>query len=179
MKKILMALPLILVLTSLLSACSGSDKTTPSILNQAPPSIIRTAQTSGSGDDNDIVDFSPLQDFVSGINDQFDDATLTLFNDDAVLNEIDQVALISNFHNNGWNHIYTGDGEIKEWLKEEIGSNAQIVPVEYKFYGNYLSMDGVLYYQDQDQAMNIQIIEKSENGKIGLLIYYILKRQFS
>ena len=51
----------------------------------------------------------------------------------------------------------------------------QIVPVEYKVVGNYLTMDGILYYRDQ--MLDLQLIEKTENGKISLLIYYIVKKK--
>ncbi len=169
MKKLLIVLPLILVLISLLTACS--DKTAP--LNQTPSSTTRAAQTS----DDDEVDYSGLQDFVSAINDQYADAALNLFNDDAAFNEIDQVAMMSNLHQNGWNHMYAGKAEIKDWLAVEIGSNAQIVPREYKLYANYPSMSGTLYYQDQ--VMDLQLIEKPVNGKISLFIFNIMEKKYA
>lgn len=167
MKNLMVVLILSIVLNSLLAACSANS-TTPA---PVPTSTTRVAQTS----EYDEVDFSRLEDFVNAINDQFVEEALNLFNEEASLTEIDQVALMLNLHQNGWNHNYTGKAEIREWLEVEIGSNAQIVPLEYKLYANYLSMNGVLYYQDQ--VLDLQVIEKPENGKIGFLIYYIVKKK--
>lgn len=168
MKNLMVVLVLLVVLNSLLMACSNNS--TPN--TTAPASTIKSTPTSDDG-----VDFSLLEDFVNGLNDQFVDATLNLFNEEATLTEIDQVALMSNLHQRGWNYVYEGKAEIKHWLKVEIEANAQIIPVEYKLYANYLSMDGILYYQDQ--ALDFQLIGKPENGKITHLIYYIVKKKFT
>jgi hypothetical protein len=158
---------LILVPVFLLTACS--EKPGPfTQVSLATPIVAKVV--------DDSVDYSGLQEFVQAINDQYVDEGLSLFNDDAILNEIDQVDLMANLHQNGWNHNYTGDEEIKGWLETEIGANAQLLPKDYKLYGNYPSMDGTLYYQDQ--VANIQLIEKPVNGKIGLLIYNILIWQY-
>ncbi len=163
----MVVLVVLLELNSLLTACS--DYSTPP--THIPAFTTRAAQTS----DYDEVNISQLEDFVNAVNDQCAQAALNLFNEEAALTEIDQVALMSNLHQNGWNHIYGGKAEIKSWLEVEIGSNVQIVPVEYKLYANYLSMNGILYYQDQ--ILDLQLIEKPENGKISLLIYYIKKKK--
>jgi hypothetical protein len=168
MKNLLAVLILILVLNTLLGACS--DKSTP----PAQPSPPTTGPAQTPSDDG--VDFTLLKEFVNAINDQYVEGGLNLFNDEATLNEIDQVALMTNLHQNGWNHMYSGKGEIGEWLKVEISSNAQIVPGEYKLYGNYLSMDGFLYYQDQ--VIKLQLIIIPENSKINLLIYYVKDKKY-
>lgn len=171
MKKLPVFLVLLLVLTSLVTACSSNDR---SKGVEPSTSTIRVVQSS----DVDVnSDFSVLEDFVSAINDQFVDAALSLFSDEAQLSEIDQVSMMFNLHNNGWNHDYTGKDEIKNWLKDETMSNSQIVPQEYNVSGNYLIMDGLLYYQDQ--IMDLQLIEKTESGRISLLIYYIVKKEGS
>lgn len=156
-------LPLILAPVIFLTACAGNYAPLP----PAAPPVPKITQTGAEG-----VDYSGLQDFVQTINDQYVDEGLSLFNDNATLNEIDQVALMGNLHQNGWNHNYYGIEEIKGWLETEIDSDAQILPKDYKLYGNYPSMDGALYYQDR--IMDIRLIEKPENGKISLLIYNIL-----
>jgi hypothetical protein len=169
MRNSMVVVVLIVVLNILLAACSDN----PTTRSSTPAATTRAAQTTEDAD----VDFSLLEDYVNAINDQFVEAALNLFNDEAVLSEIDQVFLMSNLHQNGWNHIYTGKTEIKEWLEVEIGSNPQIEPVEYRLYANYPSMYGVLYYQDQ--VIDLQLIEKSKNGKINFLIYNIVKKKFS
>src|SRR6058998_2473456 len=118
MKNLMVILVLIVVLNSLLAACSANS--TP--LAPVPTSTTRVAQTS----DYDEVDFSQLEGFVNAINDQYVEEALNLFNEEASLSEIDQVALMLNLHQNGWNHNYTGKAEIKDWLEVEIRSNVQI-----------------------------------------------------
>src|SRR5690349_1411199 len=104
MRNSMVVVVLIVVLNSLLAACSDN----PTTRSSTPAATTRAAQTTEDAD----VDFSLLEDYVNAINDQFVEAALNLFNDEAVLCEIDQVSLMSNLHQNGWNYIYSGKTEI-------------------------------------------------------------------
>src|SRR4051794_28362779 len=121
-------LVLLMLLSVLLKACAGTN--THQVQSRQYPTS--AAQLTPESEDDPGI----LEDFVNDINNHQAREALDLFNDDAVVTEIDQVGLGSNLAVPISPVIYTGKDQIASWLNQEVEANLQIVPRSYQAAGN-------------------------------------------
>jgi hypothetical protein len=151
---------LVLVLTSLLTACSA-NKTTEV---QAVPSS--TKYVHPSGDASNI-----LADLVDAINNQHLVTVLDLLSDDASFIEHYPVTLETNLTSDAVSTAYNGKGEIEEWLRDRFGPDTKITPKEYEMVAdNSITMEGSFIYSDGE--VSVELVAYTQDGMIRNLFIY-------
>ena len=151
---------LVLVLTSLLTACSD-NKTTVAL---ARPSTTKYAQPSGDT-------LNVLADLVDAINNQHLAAVLDLLSDDASFIEHYAVTLETNLPSNAISTAYNGKREIEEWLRDQFGPDIRITPKEYKMVAeNSITLEGSFSYSDGE--IGVELVAYTQDGKIRNLFIY-------
>jgi ABC-type glycerol-3-phosphate transport system substrate-binding protein len=156
---------LILMLTNLLTACSGSSSAPHA---QVAPSTTTTsiARPSGTGTDTRL-----LEDFVNSLNEQQVSAALNSFNEGGEVIENDPQILGTNFSGDGLPTAYTSKGEIEGWLQYQMASNLKITPVEYTVDDNKITLEDVIAYNNHE--MTGELVAYTQHDGIDHLFFYI------
>ena len=151
---------LVLVLTSLLTACSD-NKTTDT---QAIPSTKNYTQPY---EDTSNV----LADLVDAINNNHLPSALDLLSDDVSFIEHYPVTLETNLPVDAISTAYNGKGEIEEWLRSQSFSDLEITPKEYKMVSdNRITLVGSFIYSDSE--VDVELVAYTQDGKIRNLFIY-------
>ena len=151
---------LVLVLTSLLTACSDNKTTGP----QAVPSSTKYAPPSGDT-------LNMLADLVDAINNQHLAAALDLLSDDASFIEHYPVTLETNLPSDAISTAYNGKGEIEEWLRSQVFSDLKVTPKEYKkITENRITLEGSFIYSDSE--VDVELVAYTQEDKIRNLFIY-------
>jgi hypothetical protein len=163
MKNLVVVLPLVIMLVSLLTACSNQSVT--------QSRSVYSDLSNGQFVDDLEVDSSVMENFVTAINNHQVQIALDLFNDGAVVTEVSQIGLGTTLPQNGGNSTLSTKGEIESWLKSEIASNLEITPVEYNAIGKTGTLKSDFNFPDQ--LVEVRLVAYTQGGRFNSLYYYM------
>ena len=165
MKHFVVRLPLVIVLMSLLTACSTQRVT--------QPQSVYSDTSNGQFADDTQVDSSVLETFVIAINNHQVQSALDLFNDGAVVTGVSQIGLGTTLPQNGGNFTINTKSEIETWLNSQIASNLEITPVEYTAIGKTGTLE--VQFNFPDQLVEARLVAYTQGGRFNSLYFYIEK----
>ena len=155
----------VLLLTALLTACSS--------LYATPASPSQPVNPTNQALEASVPDTGLLEDFVNGINNHQLNNTMDLFNEDAFINEVNEVSLWPGpgLDYLGSNLIYSGKKQIETWVKDEQDTNLQIKPLSYVVEGQTATLEAFFFYPSQQIKARLDIT--AEKGRFKTFYYYI------
>jgi hypothetical protein len=189
MKKFLLVVLVLFMFAGspLLTACSGITGNNPPPSQAALSSTSTSTFTSNSDTESNSNSANSFQtfendpnilgDFVDGLNNHQVEDLLNLFNEEAILTQVNQFNLGTTLTSDMEYQTSSGKAGIKSWLEYQSAAITGVMPQEYAVSANSVTLYALFYYPDyvEHVRMDAQIL----GGRFEVFFFYIEKITYS